>query len=256
MRTFSKTTGALVAAAVCGLTLVPAAHAAPATKGDNGTVKIHDARTGEELTKNEPKVCEFYLDAFKFDAAQKVTWEIQAWAKNEAEKGTTVKGGAITLDAEGHGRTGDMTLPDGQYKLFWSWEGMKGAPKHKVFKSDCPDGKPVPSGTPSTTPSGTPSTTPSGTPSGTPGGTPSGTPSEPPASSPAPSSTPGAPAPSEAAPGGAAPTGAPSPSGGSPEGDLAETGSSAPVAALGGLAAALVAGGAFLVMRRRKAQQH
>ncbi|WP_374982833.1 LPXTG cell wall anchor domain-containing protein [Streptomyces fradiae] len=245
MRTLSKTTGALVAAAACGLLLAPAAHA---TKGDNGTVKIHDSKTGEELKKNEPKVCEFYLDAFKFDAAQKVTWEIQAWANNELEKGTTVEEGAFTLDGQGHGRTEDMTLPDGQYKLFWSWEGMKGAPKHKVFKSDCSDETPDPSGSPSEDPSGTP--TPTGTPSEEPSGTPSETPSA------TPSETPGTPAPSETAPGGTEPTGTPSASEGATDGNLAETGSSAPVGALAAAAAALVAGGAFLVMRRRKAQQH
>ncbi|UQS32155.1 LPXTG cell wall anchor domain-containing protein [Streptomyces fradiae] len=261
MRTLSKTTGALVAAAACGLLLAPAAHA---TKGDNGTVKIHDSKTGEELKKNEPKVCEFYLDAFKFDAAQKVTWEIQAWANNELEKGTTVEEGAFTLDGQGHGRTEDMTLPDGQYKLFWSWEGMKGAPKHKVFKSDCPDETPDPSGSPSEDPSGTPTPTdtPSEEPSGTPSENPSGTPSENPSGTPSetpsatPSETPGTPAPSETAPGGAEPTAAPSASEGAVDGDLAETGSSTPVAALAAAAAALVAGGAFLVMRRRKAQQH
>ncbi|MFD3352576.1 LPXTG cell wall anchor domain-containing protein [Streptomyces fradiae] len=245
MRTLSKTTGALVAAAACGLLLAPAAHA---TKGDNGTVKIHDSKTGEELKKNEPKVCEFYLDAFKFDAAQKVTWEIQAWANNELEKGTTVEEGAFTLDGQGHGRTEDMTLPDGQYKLFWSWEGMKGAPKHKVFKSDCPDETPDPSGSPSEDPSGTP--TPTDTPSENPSGTPSETPSA------TPSETPGTPAPSETAPGGSEPTATPSASEGAVDGDLAETGSSTPVGALAAAAAALVAGGAFLVMRRRKAQQH
>ncbi|MEU2660576.1 LPXTG cell wall anchor domain-containing protein, partial [Streptomyces sp. NPDC007325] len=41
--------------------------------------------------------------------------------------------------------------------------------------------------------------------------------------------------------------------GGSEEGNLAETGSSAPVGALAGVAAALAAAGAFLVLRRRKA---
>ncbi|CAL9442465.1 LPXTG cell wall anchor domain-containing protein [Streptomyces sp. NPDC003090] len=247
MRTLSTTTGALVAAAACGLLLAPAAHAA---NGDNGTVKIHDAKTGEELKHNEPKVCEFYLDAFKFDAAQKVTWEIQAWAKNDADKGTTVKEGTITLDAQGHGRTEDMTLPDGQYKLFWNWEGENGKAKHKVFKTDCPDTTPAPSGTPSENPSGTPSENPSGTPSENPSGTPSENPSG------TPSATPGTPAPSETTPGGTAPTAAPSASEGATTGDLAETGSSAPVGALAAAAALLVGGGAFLVLRRRKAQQH
>ncbi|MDT9685807.1 LPXTG cell wall anchor domain-containing protein [Streptomyces sp. TRM76323] len=262
MRTLSKTTGALVAAAACCLTLAPTAHA---TNGDNGTVKIHDAETGEELKKNEPKVCAFYLDAFRFDAAQKVTWQIHAWAENDVEKGTAVKNGSITLDGEGHGRTEDMTLPDGQYKLSWNWEGEKGQAKSKVFKSDCPDVAPGPSDTPSGNPSGTPSENPSGTPSqdpsGTPSGNPSGGPSEnpgSPATSPSPSVAPGAPAPSGTAPGGTAPTVAPSPSPseGSSTGDLAETGSGAPVGVLAALAAVLVAGGALLVARRRRVRQH
>ncbi|GAA3063609.1 hypothetical protein GCM10017562_31420 [Streptomyces roseofulvus] len=44
--------------------------------------------------------------------------------------------------------------------------------------------------------------------------------------------------------------------GGSEEGNLAETGSSAPVGVLAGVAAALAAAGAFLVLRRRKAAQN
>ncbi|MFF9502530.1 LPXTG cell wall anchor domain-containing protein [Streptomyces sp. NPDC014656] len=44
--------------------------------------------------------------------------------------------------------------------------------------------------------------------------------------------------------------------GGSEEGNLAETGSSAPVGVMAGVAAALAAAGAFLVMRRRKAAQN
>ncbi len=43
--------------------------------------------------------------------------------------------------------------------------------------------------------------------------------------------------------------------GGSEEGNLAETGSSAPVGVIAGVAAALAAAGAFLVVRRRKAAQ-
>ncbi|MFJ6408932.1 LPXTG cell wall anchor domain-containing protein [Streptomyces hydrogenans] len=44
--------------------------------------------------------------------------------------------------------------------------------------------------------------------------------------------------------------------GGSEEGNLAETGAGAPIGALAGVAAALAAAGAFLVMRRRKAAQN
>lgn len=59
MRTLSRL-GAVCAAASAVLLLAPAAHATP--PGDNGTVKIHDASTGEELRRNEPHVCAFYLD--------------------------------------------------------------------------------------------------------------------------------------------------------------------------------------------------
>ncbi|MFD7320791.1 LPXTG cell wall anchor domain-containing protein [Streptomyces sp. NPDC059875] len=221
--------GALVAAVAGSLVLAPAA-SATGKHGDNGTVKIHDSKTGEELRKNEPKVCSFYVDAFGFDAGQKVNWHIEAWANNDQDKGTTVKSGVITLDADGHERTEDMTLPDGQYKLFWNWEGENGRAKHKVFKSKCkPAETPSTSASPSVTPSGTPSE--SSTP-GTPGQTPSATDS-------------------------AAAGATPSASGDSKTGgDLAETGSSAPVGIIAAAAVALAGAGAFLVTRRRKAQQH
>ncbi|MGX1504147.1 UNVERIFIED_CONTAM: LPXTG-motif cell wall-anchored protein [Streptomyces graminofaciens] len=228
MRTLTAT-GALLAAAALSLTAAPAALATP--PGDNGTVKIHDATTGEELRKNEPKVCTFYLDAFGFDAGQKVDWHIEAWAANDLDKGTSVKAGSITLDADGHERTEDLALPDGQYKLFWNFEGEHGSAKHKVFKTDCEGEGPAPSATPSTTPSGKP------------GEEPSSTPTAPDASSPAAS-----------APGGGD---GPAPSADGAGGDLAETGNGAPVGALAAAAAALVATGGYLLARRRTAgRQH
>ncbi|WP_432249202.1 LPXTG cell wall anchor domain-containing protein [Streptomyces sanyensis] len=230
----------MTAAALTALA-APAAHAAlPATKGDNGTVKIHEAGTGQELVKNEPKVCDFYLVAFNFDEGQKADWEIQAWAGNDlVEKGTVVESGSLTLDEEGHGRTEDMRLADGQYKLFWTFEGEKGKAKHKVFKSACEPGETGP------TPGGTEPTPGASEP--TPGGT------EP---------TPGA---TEPTPGGTEPT--PGTTGPTPEssesaapvpgddtsGDLAETGSGAPVGALAAGAALLVGAGGYLLARRRTA---
>ncbi|MFF9018018.1 LPXTG cell wall anchor domain-containing protein [Streptomyces sp. NPDC014870] len=231
--------GALVAAMAGSLLLAPAASASGKPNGDNGTVKIHDSKTGEELRKNEPKVCSFYLDAFGFDAGQKVNWHIEAWANNEQDKGTTVKTGVITLDADGHERTEDMTLPNGQYKLFWNWEGEKGSAKHKVFKTDCPPAETPSTGTPST---GTPGTETPGT--ETPGTETPGT------------ETPGAtPSATDSASAGATPSA--SASGGSTGGDLAETGSGAPVGVIAAVAVALAGAGSVLVMRRRKGgQQH
>jgi hypothetical protein len=224
--------GALSAGVSAVLLLAPAAHAT--APGDNGTVKIHDAKTGEELRRNEPHVCTFYLDAFGFDAVQQVDWHIEAWAPTAATKGETVKSGAITLDGQGHGRTADLSLPDGHYKLFWNFDGEKGAAKHKVFWTDCKGSE---GGGGGTTPSASvsPSSSASSSPSGSTGATAS------------PSASSGE--------GGAAPSAAASPSAQGGSGDLAETGSSAPVGLLSGAAAALVAAGSYLVLRLRKASR-
>ncbi|MCX5333504.1 LPXTG cell wall anchor domain-containing protein [Streptomyces sp. NBC_00140] len=218
MRTLTSA-GALSAVAVAALlAAVPSAHAT--APGDNGTVKIHDASTGEELRRNEPHVCTFYLDAFGFDSAQEVDWHIESWAPTAGVKGETVKSGEITLDGEGHGRTEDLSLPDGHYKLFWNFEGENGSAKHKVFWTDCED-----------TDDGNPG---DGTATPTAPASPSASASQP----------------AEAA---GTPSASSSPSAQGTGGDLAETGNGAPVGLLGGVAAALVAAGGYLVFRRRKA---
>ncbi|MFI9258878.1 LPXTG cell wall anchor domain-containing protein [Streptomyces sioyaensis] len=221
--------GTLTAAVAAALLLCPSAYAT--APGDNGTVKIHDAKTGEELRKNEPHVCTFYLDAFGFDGAQQVDWHIEAWAPTADVKGETVKSGSLTLDGEGHGRTQDQSLPDGHYKLFWNFDGEHGRAKHKVFWTDCKDRSQPGGGNPSasTSPSGTaqPTTAPASS-------APAGTTPTTPASAASPSSSPSA----------------------QSGGDLAETGNGAPVGLLSTMAAALVAAGGYLVIRRRKAQRH
>ncbi|MGI5512221.1 LPXTG cell wall anchor domain-containing protein [Streptomyces sp. CA-106131] len=235
--TVAAVSGALALSALA----MPAAHAT--APGDNGTVKIHDAKTGEELRRNEPHVCTFYLDAFGFDAVQKVDWHIEAWAPTAATKGETVKSGAITLDAEGHGRTGDLSLPDGHYKLFWNFDGEKGAAKQKVFWTDCEDSE---GGGGGSTPSASVSSSSSASPSSPSSPSSSASPSGSAGSTASPTSSSGA--------GGATPSASSSPSaqGG---GNLAETGSSAPVGLLSGAAAALVAAGGYLVLRRRRASR-
>ncbi|WP_205826136.1 hypothetical protein [Microbispora catharanthi] len=153
--------------------------------GDNGDVKIHKWTTPEDDQRDEPHVCVFYLVGFNFDAAEQVSWEIKSWPPTGDK--TTVKSGTLVLDHSGHGRTVDMTLPSGHYKLFWTFAGKKGAPKQKVFWVEC-ESTPSPTPTPTATPSQTP--TPTVTPSQTP--TPSRTPttSQTPTVSPTPTPTP------------------------------------------------------------------
>ncbi|MEU9761182.1 LPXTG cell wall anchor domain-containing protein [Streptomyces sp. NPDC047985] len=241
----------LTAAVTAALLLAPTAYAT--APGDNGTVKIHDAATGEELRKNEPHVCTFYLDAFGFDAGQDIGWRIEAWPPTAKVKGEIVKSGSLALDAKGHGRSPDQSLPDGHYKLFWNFDGEHGKAKHKVFWVDC-EGEGNPGGGGSVTPP-SPSATP-GEPSPE-GPSNSASPSKPatPSTPALPGSTQPTASPATSAPEGSGAKPSSSPSAGA-EGDLAETGSGAPVGLLSAAAAVLVAAGGFLVIRRRKAQQH
>ncbi|WP_330339511.1 LPXTG cell wall anchor domain-containing protein [Streptomyces sp. NBC_00557] len=231
MRTPTRV-GAVCAVAAAAVFTAPSAHAT--APGDNGTVKIHDASTGEELRRNEPHVCTFYLDAFGFDGGQQVSWHIDSWAPTAGVKGETVKSGSIALDGAGHGRTEDLSLPDGHYKLFWNFAGEKSkAAKHKVFWTDCSSSEG------GTGPSASASSSAPASASASAGSSSSAAAS--------------ASASASASAGGVAPSASPSPQGGAGGGDLAETGNGVPVGVLSGAAAALVAGGGFLVLRRRKA---
>ncbi|KRV47256.1 hypothetical protein AQ490_07200 [Wenjunlia vitaminophila] len=230
---------AVTAAAAATLLLPTAAFASP--PGDNGTVKIHDAETGEDLKENDPHVCEFYLDAFGFDDQQDVDWKIVQWPPTAEVKGKLAKSGSIVLDDEGHGRTEDMTLPDGHYKLIWNFEGENGRAKHKVFWTDCEDDTPSsPSPSTSTSASPTPSESASTPASPTPSNS-SATPTESSGTTPNGSATPTTPAPG------------PKDDKGDKDGSLAETGAS--VVGISLAALALLAGGAALIWRR-KSHQH
>ncbi|MDF2706458.1 MAG: hypothetical protein K0R62_2110 [Nonomuraea muscovyensis] len=163
--------------------------------GDNGDVKIHKWTTPEDDQRNEPHVCVFYLVGFNFDEVEQVSWEIKSWPPTGDK--TTVKSGALVLNKDGHGRTVDMTLPNGHYKLFWTFAGKRGAPEHKVFWVTCeptptptvtPSQTPTPTPTPTVTPTVTP--TPTSTPTATPTSTPTPTPTSTPTATPTPTRTP------------------------------------------------------------------
>ncbi|MFD6550934.1 hypothetical protein [Streptomyces sp. NPDC058398] len=221
--------GALVGLAVAGTALLgaPAAFAAP---GDNGDVKVHDANTSFEDQRDDPKVCHFYLDGFNFDAGQRVTWSI---AHQPGAAGDPVLTGTLSASQTGRAGTRIFTLPDGQYKLTWNFQGENGAGKSKVFKVDCPVSAPTPTPTRGGGPSATPSQL------GGPGGGPSATPSR--------QGGPGGPG---GGPGGQ--QGGPGPNGGPPAGGggLAHERNFSPVA--GAAAAGLVVAGGVVFLRLRR----
>lgn len=182
------TLGALFAGALLAIG-APFAHAQAdhhggAVPGDNGTVDVHRAGTPADRPCNQPKVCKFYLVGRGFDAGQQVTWVIKAW-KPTGDNATVVSSGSLTMDENGAGRTPDMSLPNGHYKLFWTFAGEHGKAKHKVFWVKCPSASQSPTPTPSASTS-SPSTPPSG---GGPSPTPSSSTSTPPAGAPTPVQT-------------------------------------------------------------------
>ncbi|HXL16196.1 MAG TPA: hypothetical protein VN961_01605, partial [Streptosporangiaceae bacterium] len=74
-------------------------------------------------------------------------WQIKSWPPTGNR--SVVASGALTLDSQGVGHTADMMLPNGHYKLFWTFTGEHGSAKHKVFWVACPATSPSPSPTPS-----------------------------------------------------------------------------------------------------------
>lgn len=134
-------------------------------KGDNGTVKVHKTTTSADDPRNEPHVCGFYLVGFNFDAAQQVSWRIVSWPPTGNK--TEVLKGTLALGQDGHGRTKDLSLVNGHYKLYWNFNSENGRAKQKVFWVKCASTSPSPSSSPSETTKPTESPTPSPTPSPT-----------------------------------------------------------------------------------------
>ncbi|WP_304451571.1 LPXTG cell wall anchor domain-containing protein [Nocardiopsis sp. YSL2] len=171
---------AIVATAVLGGSALASAAPAPlAPPGDNGTVKIHSPSTPEEDNRNVPKVCDFQIVAFGFDAVEEVTWEIVAQGGGNPHDAEPVLDGTLVLDDEGEGSTELLDLENGHYHLNWTFEGENGEAKQKVFKVVCEDEEPEPSEEPSEQPSEEPSEEPSEQPSEEPTEEPTTDPTEP-----------------------------------------------------------------------------
>ena len=139
--------------------LATPASADPNSPGNNGTVKIHDADTAVEDMRNEPHVCRFYVDGFKFDNSSSGQWWIESWPPTGNR--TEVRREAWTANGQGDWHSGVQTLPDGHYKLYAKQqnEATPGGNKQKVFWVEC-------SVTPAATQTGTPNAnaTPTATP--------------------------------------------------------------------------------------------
>ncbi|WP_030212882.1 hypothetical protein [Streptomyces bikiniensis] len=128
-------------AAIGGLALAgaPAAFAAP---GDNGDIKVHKVGSPYGDLNDEARVCKFYLAAFNFDILQEVSWEI---TPQPPRPEVPTLSGRVALNT-GMGHTNPLTLPEGQYRVTWTFPGATPTGKQKVFTVDChgngPGGRP------------------------------------------------------------------------------------------------------------------
>ncbi|MEU7060802.1 hypothetical protein [Streptomyces sp. NPDC046197] len=132
-RTFASRVGA--AAALTALTAAGATWlAAPAAvaQGEAGDIKIHRVGVPFGVSKDDPVVCRFYLDAVNFDTLPTIGYTIQAQPPLPTSATVT---GTIAL-AAGAGHTDPLGLADGQYRLMWT---VAGTPKEKIFRVNCRD---------------------------------------------------------------------------------------------------------------------
>ena len=103
--------------------------------GCGGEVNIHkDAGEPDPITAvvlAEPRVCLFHLHGYRFDAGSTVEWVIKTLPGD-----TPVLSGNLTIQADGTGYTGQLSLPNGRYTVYWH---QAGCPDDQlvVFKVEC-----------------------------------------------------------------------------------------------------------------------
>jgi hypothetical protein len=116
--------------------------------GNNGTVKVHiGAGEPDPARRNQPRTCDFHLQAFGFDAGQDLAFTIESWPPTGDR--TAVLSGTIELSAAGEGRSpesGVHHLADGHYRLTVDGDGKATRTKHKVFWVRCAPAKGVATG--------------------------------------------------------------------------------------------------------------
>lgn len=128
LRARAGATVVLTALAASGASWVAAPAASAA--GENGDIRIHRVGVPFGVSKDDPRVCKFYLDAVNFDALTTIPYTITP--QPPLASAATVAG-AIQL-AGGAGHTDPLGVADGQYKITWV---VAGVTKEKVFRVNC-----------------------------------------------------------------------------------------------------------------------
>ncbi|MFF3840744.1 hypothetical protein [Streptomyces sp. NPDC001930] len=133
----ARTARPLAATAAAALTFgglaLAGAPSAFAAIGDRGDIKVHSVGTAFESQRNEARVCRFYLAAFDFESLDQVNWSIS----RQPSANGPVLSGQLTL-AAGTGHTAPLSLPSGQYRLSWTFQGQTVVVRPKAFQVACP----------------------------------------------------------------------------------------------------------------------
>ncbi|MFJ5140340.1 hypothetical protein [Streptomyces sp. NPDC088707] len=130
VRPLATTAAAVLTFGGLALAGAPSAFAAP---GDSGDIKVHSVGTPSASQRDEPRVCRFYLAASDFETLQQVNWAI---SRQPSANGPALSG-QLSL-ASGAGRTDPLSLPSGQYRLSWTFQGQTVVVRPKAFQVTCP----------------------------------------------------------------------------------------------------------------------
>jgi hypothetical protein len=103
--------------------------------GNAGTIKIHDATTGQETTDgdNEPHVCAFWVAFYAPDPFEAGTWQLLSWAPTG--DGSVVASGTYDTTGDGLDATATLTPDPGHYRFEWAGVGSNNS-KHKTLWVD------------------------------------------------------------------------------------------------------------------------
>lgn len=186
--------GWLATAALIGLSVLGPSALGAAANGNNGTIKIHEQGTPSGSESNDPKVCVFNVEGFKFDAGQ------TGYLKFSVQGGDGPTGTAAgpfawgPANASGFYASQYFNLAPGHYKATLYGKKTGGGidltdvkAKSKVFKVRCESASPSHSSSPSPSSSHSASPSPSESESASP--SPSKTPKPSESASPTPTPT-------------------------------------------------------------------
>ncbi|GHG22962.1 hypothetical protein [Streptomyces zaomyceticus] len=130
VRSLAATAAATLTFGGLALAGAPSAFAAP---GDSGDIKVHSAGTPSGSQRDEARVCRFSLAASGFETVQQVNWTI---SRLPSANGPALSG-QLAL-AAGAGHTDSLSLPSGQYRLTWTFQGQTVVVRPKAFRVACP----------------------------------------------------------------------------------------------------------------------